>query len=236
MAGLAGNLGSSNGTGSAARFDHPFGTGVNGNGNAYVADNTNDIVRQVTPGGVVTTLAGSAGVPGSADGTGSAARFNIPTCATMDGSGGVILSNTGAVYNSAGSLISTTIAPSPLQDWGILSYTDNVTASGTALTVDVLNSSGILLASNVGSGTDLSTIPVSYTHLDVYKRQYGGSSGEGTVFKVTTGGVLTVLVNFNSTNGSYPSAQLILGADGNYYGNTYYGGTYGDCLLYTSDT
>jgi len=64
-----------------------------------------------------------------------------------------------SVYNSTGSVVSNTIAPSPFVAWGILSYGDNVTASGTALTVDVLNATGALLASNVSSGTDLNSIP-----------------------------------------------------------------------------
>jgi uncharacterized repeat protein (TIGR03803 family) len=62
-------------------------------------------------------------------------------------------------YNSTGSLTSTTIAPSSLGQWGILSFSGSTAATGTALTVDVLSPSGTLLASNVGSGTDLSTLP-----------------------------------------------------------------------------
>ena len=50
----------------------------------------------------------------------------------------------------------------------------------------------------------------------------GGSSGYGTVFKVTTNGVLTSLVSFNNnlTNGAYPVAGLVLGPDGSFYGTT----------------
>ena len=48
----------------------------------------------------------------------------------------------------------------------------------------------------------------------------GGSSGYGTVFKVTTNGVLTSLVSFNDANGAYPSAGLVFGRDGNFYGTT----------------
>ena len=54
----------------------PTGVAVDSAGNVYVADTYNHTIRKVTPGGVVTTLAGLAGNPGSADGTGSAARFN----------------------------------------------------------------------------------------------------------------------------------------------------------------
>src|ERR1035437_3107675 len=48
----------------------------------------------------------------------------------------------------------------------------------------------------------------------------GGSSGKGTVFKVTTNGTLTTLVSFSGTNGAAPWAALTLGTDGNFYGTT----------------
>src|SRR5450432_3802018 len=72
---FAGNPpGSVNGTGSAARFDGPFGTAVDGAGNVYVADSNNNTIRKITPSGLVTTLAGLAGNEGNDDGVGSAAR------------------------------------------------------------------------------------------------------------------------------------------------------------------
>ena len=57
---------------------------------------------------------------------------------------------------------------------------------------------------------------------------YGGESGMGTVFKVTTNGVLTVLFSFNGTNGSHPVTGLVTGNDGNFYGTTTCGGTKGN--------
>ena len=57
---------------------------------------------------------------------------------------------------------------------------------------------------------------------------YGGESGQGTVFQVTTNGVLTTLASFNGTNGSQPVAALVQGSDGSFYGTTAYGGASGN--------
>jgi uncharacterized repeat protein (TIGR03803 family) len=56
---------------------------------------------------------------------------------------------------------------------------------------------------------------------------YGGTSDNGTVFKITPAGVETVLYSFagGTTDGSAPTAALIQGSDGNFYGTTGYGGT-----------
>jgi len=60
----------------------------------------------------------------------------------------------------------------------------------------------------------------------------GGTSGDGTVFKMMTNGTLTTLVSFNNTNGAYPAAALVQGTDGNFYGTTVNGGA--DCDIYGS--
>ena len=96
LAGLAGNWGSADGTGSAALFNSPFGVAVDGAGNVYVADSGNGTVRKVTPAGRVTTLAGSAGNPaGSTDGAGSAARFSGPAGVAVDSAGNLYVADTG---------------------------------------------------------------------------------------------------------------------------------------------
>jgi len=78
LAGLADIAGTNNGTGTGARFNAPFGVAVDKGGNVYVADTYNDTIRKITSAGVVTTLAGSPGLAGTNNGTGSAARFNTP--------------------------------------------------------------------------------------------------------------------------------------------------------------
>jgi len=89
LAGFAGGVGSTDGIGSAARFNGPSAMTVDGAGNLYVADCGNHTVRKITGGGVVTTLAGFPGASGSTDGTGSAARFNTPQGVAVDSAGNV---------------------------------------------------------------------------------------------------------------------------------------------------
>jgi sugar lactone lactonase YvrE len=84
LAGLAGSPGSADGANAAARFDLPTNVRLDGTGNLFVADFNNNTIRKVTPSGLVTTMAGTAGQPGSADGTNGAARFNGPNDVVLD--------------------------------------------------------------------------------------------------------------------------------------------------------
>jgi sugar lactone lactonase YvrE len=84
------------GTGSSARFDAPQGAAFDGTRTLYVVDWNDDTVRAVdVASGAVRTLAGTAGVAGSADGTGPAAAFNQPTYAAYDGAGQLYVSDSG---------------------------------------------------------------------------------------------------------------------------------------------
>lgn len=86
LAGGANTAGTTNGSGTAARFNAPYAiTRVSGT-EFYVADTGNHGIRKLTDTGVVSTLAGNLGVPGAADGTGTAATFNVPKDITNDGS------------------------------------------------------------------------------------------------------------------------------------------------------
>ena len=93
LAGTAGSPGTTNGTGSAARFNVPAGVAVDLNGNVYVGDTANHAIRKITAGGAVTTLAGGTG--GSADGTGTSARFLGPNGVAVDRDGNVYVADTG---------------------------------------------------------------------------------------------------------------------------------------------
>ena len=90
----SGYTGNADGTGSAATFSHPAGVAVDAAGNVYVADPDSNVIRKVSPAGVVTTIAGSSKA-GSANGTGSAAGFNQPMSLTADVAGNLYVADAG---------------------------------------------------------------------------------------------------------------------------------------------
>jgi sugar lactone lactonase YvrE len=94
LAGKTEEPGSSDGAGADARFDFPTGVAVDSDGNVYVAESLNSVIRKITSAGVVTTLAGTAGESGSTDGTGAAARFSGPFGIAVDSSGTVYVADT----------------------------------------------------------------------------------------------------------------------------------------------
>jgi DNA-binding beta-propeller fold protein YncE len=85
---VAGKLfqqGSNDGTGDSARFNSPDGMTINGQ-NLFLCDTNNSDIRQISVSGTVTTVAGTANISGTEDGTGPSAHFNLPTQIATDGS------------------------------------------------------------------------------------------------------------------------------------------------------
>ena len=63
----------------------------------------------------------------------------------------------------------------------------------------------------------------------------GGSTNAGVIYKITTTGSLTVVVNFDNVHtlaGYQAYAGLVAGSDGNLYGATIWGGTFGDGTIF----
>jgi|CZKI01.1.fsa_nt_gi hypothetical protein len=185
LAGTAGVTGSADGMGPAAQFNGPVGVAVDGGGNVYVADTLNYSVRKITSGGVVTTLAGTAGTPGSADGTGSAARFDRPLCAAVDGSGNVYVTddNNNTVRKITPGGVTTTLAGTA----GVRGSTD-----GTGPAAQFSSPAGIA----VDGGGNVYVV-------DLYNC---------TIRKITPGGVTTTVAGApgkaGSSDGTGPAAEF----------------------------
>jgi streptogramin lyase len=148
FAGTAGAIGSADGTGSAARFDIPIGIATDSAGNVYVADQGNSTIRKITPNGMVSTLAGAAGVVGSADGVASSARFNYPRGIAIDSTNNLYVADTsnstirkitpaGLVTTVVGIRGQTGFAPGALP--GVLAQPLGVAISGKSLYITLYN-------------------------------------------------------------------------------------------------
>ncbi len=175
FAGLAGSGGSADGTGSAARFNFPYGVAVDGAGNAYVADSGNDTIRKITPSRVVSTLAGLAGSFGSADGTGTVARFGFPVSVAADNAGNAY------VADSSNHTIRK-ITPSRVVS----------TLAGLAGSAGSTNGSGSAARFNNPSGVAV----------DSAGNVYVGDRGNNTIRKITPAGVVSTLAGLAGSSGS----------------------------------
>jgi sugar lactone lactonase YvrE len=155
LAGTAGVRGSTDGTGAAARFNPPNGVATDGAGNVYVCEWGNNTIRKITPAGVVTTLAGTAGVAGSTDGTGAAARFRFPIAVTTDSTGNVYVADwgnstirkitpAGMVSTVVGVAGQASFVPSALP--GRIAFPVGVAVSGTSLYITLHN--GVAVVQN----------------------------------------------------------------------------------------
>jgi len=96
LAGTAGVWGHADDTGAAASFNSPIGVAADSAGNIYVADCGNSTIRKITSTGEVTTVAGTAGVQGYADGVGAAASFSCPSALVTDPAGNIYVADSGS--------------------------------------------------------------------------------------------------------------------------------------------
>ena len=82
---------------------------VDGQGNVYIADTSNNRVRKVSPGGTITTIAGTGRRGSSGDGgPATSARLYYPAGVAVDGQGNVYIADK---YNQRVRKISARKAP-----------------------------------------------------------------------------------------------------------------------------
>lgn len=94
-AGTAGVYGAVDGNRSTATFYVPAAIAIDSADNLYIADSGNNTIRKITANGDVTTLAGIAGMPGYADGSGTSTQFNMPAGIVVDKTGHIYVSDLG---------------------------------------------------------------------------------------------------------------------------------------------
>ena len=209
VAGVATTSGYLDGRGSTALFNSPAGITLDAYGNVYVSDCLppapgstaagNDVVRRITPGGAVSTLAGQPGNEGAALGTGSAALFySVQAVAINNSTGEFYLAD---AYNDVireGGLVPTIS----------VTLTQNAQVFGPT--------PGLFLVTR--SGSPVGSVSLNYT--------LGGTAVSGTDYQPLTGSVtlpegansaiVTVNPVADSSATSSPTLQLTLASSVNY--------------------
>jgi len=238
---LAGSAaaGSADGTGAAASFNQPMGIAVDGTGIIYVADTKNNVIRMVTQGGQVTTIAGTAGAPGLTNGTGATARFNAPSSIAVD-------DQTGNIYVAdAGNNVIRKITPGGLVSTFAVGFNNPVgitidqngnlyVANAGDNTIKKITPAGVVstfagsggVGSANGQGTAASFNKPLGVSADVSGNVYVADNGNNLIRKITPGGLVTTLAGSGAAgavNGPVTTASFNHpdGVSADIFGNVY---------------
>jgi sugar lactone lactonase YvrE len=151
-------------------FNNPTGVAIDASGNLYVADYGNNLIREITPAGVVSTFAGSGNV-GTLDATGLLASFNEPAGITIDAYGNLFVSD-------AGSDLIRKISP-----------------AGVVVTIAGSDSTGFV--NGMGLTSTFFT-PLGLT-VDANDNVYVADAGNNMIRKITSAGMVSTFAGVSDT-------------------------------------
>ena len=157
-------------------------------------------IFKITPNGMLTSLHSFCSLSGCADGASPIA---------------------GLVQGTDGNLYGTTSQGGAAGSYGTVF---KITSSGTLTTLHTFGSTdtdGLYPMGGLVQGADGDFYGTTSSG--------GGANYDGTVFKITPTGTLTILYSFDGTDGASPTGRLVQVTDGNFYGTTAYGGVSPTC-------
>lgn len=207
--------GAQDGPGNQASFFEPNGIAIDANGNLFVSDQNNYLIREIGPGPTynVSTFAGS-GIFGSTDGLGTSASFKSPRGMAIDGSGTIYVADYDSKVVrkiSPGGLVSTINGTSFGNPSGLC-----IDASGNLYVADA----GRNVITKIEPGGAVSTFVAGLNKprdivVDKTGNFYVTDQGSNTVKRISPTGIVTTLPNFPDTYHS--PIGLTLDGRGNLY-------------------
>ncbi len=216
-----GTVGHADGPGASATFANPTGIAVDSAGNVYVADEGNNTIREITPAGVVSTIAGTGQTPrivGHADGPGASAQFNQPEGIAVDSAGNLYVADSG---NST-----------------IRKITPSGSGASTTWTVSTLAGAAGLVGSADGTGSAARFYYPLGVAVDAAGNVYVADTFNNIIRRVTSAGVVSTLAGQVYPQGTQPGWQDGVGATAEFYepfgvavdstGNLYIADTYNE--------
>lgn len=236
FAGQIGN-GASNGLGANASFYNPDGLAIDKAGNLYVADYNNNMIRKITPAGLVTTFAGST-KNGDDDGIGSAVTFNYPENIKVDSKGYLIITEhsgllrkitpTGEAFTIPGPYYDTNgqIVYQPFSPKIALDENDNIITCGGVFYSDgfyKINTTGYNVSPALPAGLVLgpdgtiSGTPTTLADAATYKITASNASGMASTtvnLQVVLSSDPPVITSFSPKEG-YPGTSMVI--TGNFF-------------------
>ncbi len=177
VAGFSGDHGKA----TAAELNHPVAVAVDGKGDLFIADEDNQVIREVSPAGIITTLAGTAGKTGYSgdNGPASAAKLNEPIGLAVDANGDVFIADG---LNNAVREVSTAGKITTVAGTGSAGYTgDTKQATAAQLNFPValaFDPSGNLYIADLGNDVVRKVTPAGII-TTFAGNGFGGDSGDG---------------------------------------------------------